>query len=254
MVVTLDVGNTNIEFGIFEKENLAYQFRLGTNYNATADEIGLFIVQFFSHNGLKLDKIEAVVISSVVPQVNFSLKTACEKYLGKVSLFIGKELPVPMKVHGSNPSEVGADRLVDTFGAYCKYGGNLLVIDFGTATTFDIVDEVGEFHGGPTCPGINTSMEALYQNAALLPRIELKAPDSILAKDTVTSMQAGAVFGFVGAAEYIIERMKDEFGVNLKVIATGGLAPVIKSQTNKIDTLDCTLTLDGIYKAYRNSQ
>lgn len=254
MVVTLDVGNTNIEFGIFEKEKLAYQFRIGTNHNATADEIGLFIVQFFSHNGLEIAKIEAVVISSVVPQVDFCLKTACEKYLGKAPVFVGKELPVPMKVHGSNPSEVGADRLVDTFGAYCKYGGNLLVIDFGTATTFDIVDELGEFHGGPTCPGINTSMEALYQNAALLPRIELKAPDSILAKDTVTSMQAGAVFGFVGAAEYIIDRMKGEIGVNLKVIATGGLAPVIKSQTNKIDTLDSTLTLDGIYKAYRHSQ
>lgn len=252
MIITLDIGNTNMEFGIFKNQTLTDRFRLITNQKETSDEIGLMVTQFFQHRGMKKSDVEEVVVSSVVPQVLFSVTNAFIKYFDKKPLFIGQGLPVPLYIHGVNSSEVGADRLVDAYGAYCKYKGPLIVIDFGTATTFDVVTAQGEFYGGPTCPGVKTSMDALYQNAAMLPMIELEAPSSVMAKDTVTSMQAGAVFSFVGAAEYIIKRIREEWKEDLPAVATGGFSSLIKEQTQQIQLLDKTLTLDGIFSVYRH--
>ena len=254
MLLAIDIGNTNMEFGVFEGTDLRASFRLGTNRNITSDEVGLFICEFFRENELDRHQVEDVIVASVVPQVMHSITSAIRKYFfQKKPLVVGDNVFAPIVNKYENPKEVGADRLVAAVGAYHKYGGPLVVVDFGTATTFDAVDADGAYLGGVIYPGIRISMDALFTQAAKLPRVELIRPPHIIGRNTVTSLQAGAVYGYVGAVTNIVTGVKAELGGQATVIATGGLASLIGNETDIFYAIDRTLTLDGlviIYQAY----
>ena len=251
MLLAIDIGNTNMEFGIFSNGKLTANFRLVTNRHITSDEIGLLMRNFFEIHGILYTEIHQVMIASVVPQVVFSVSNAMRKYLSLEPFIIGENCEVPIENFYSNPKEVGADRLVNAYAAHRAYGGSLIVVDFGTATTFDVVNENGAYEGGCSFPGIQISMEALNHNAAKLPRVEITSPSRVVAKDTVSSMQAGAICGFVGASVYTITQMKRELGCPIQVIATGGLAGLIHQNTDVIDYVDKSLTLRGLYEIWR---
>ncbi|MEM1485518.1 type III pantothenate kinase [Oscillospiraceae bacterium PP1C4] len=257
MLLTIDIGNTNIEFGVFEGQDLIGSFRLGTNQDITSDEVGLFTCQFFQNSGLDRHDVDDIIIASVVPQVMYSINNAIKKYFfNKVPLVVGDNIPLQIVNLYDNPKDVGADRLVAAVAAYHKYGGPLIVVDFGTATTFDAVGREGEYLGGAIYPGIKISMEALFSKTAKLPRVELVRPEKVIGRNTVASMQAGAVYGYVGAVTNIVSTMIDELGKDTTVIATGGLARLIGDQTNLFASIDRSLTLDGlriIYEQYKTS-
>lgn len=256
MLLAIDIGNTNMEFGVFDKEKLIGSFRLGTNREITSDEVGLFTSQFFSINNIDRRQIDDIIIASVVPQVMYSINNAMKKYFYKKKpLVIGDNLFLKIKNSYDHPAEVGTDRLVAAIGAYHKYGGPLIVVDFGTATTFDAIDQEGTYLGGAIFPGVKISMEALFQKAAKLPRVELLKPENIIGKNTIKSLQAGAVYGYVGAVGNIVNEMKQELGGSATVIATGGLAKLIGSQADLFSHIDRSLTLDGlriIYEDYKS--
>ena len=255
MILAIDVGNTNMEFGIFQGDKLLGSFRLGTKRDITSDEVGLMMSQYFMINNLKTSDIEDILVSSVVPQVMYSINNALKKYIGKIPLVVGANLPLNIVNLYGAPKEVGADRLVNAFGAFKKYQGPLIVVDFGTATTFDAIDSQGAYLGGAIYPGIKISMDALFEKTAKLPRVELVNPGTVIGKSTVTSMQAGAVYGYVGAVKNIVEVMKQQLGEDTKVIATGGLAKLIAQQADLFDHIDRSLTIDSllmIYNDYKN--
>lgn len=254
MVLTVDIGNTNMEFGIFDEDALKANFRLVTNRNVTSDEVGLLMTQFFSIQKINVQTIEAVVIASVVPQVMFSVSNAMRKYIGKEPLVAGDNLPIRIQNNYSNPREVGADRLVNAYGAFCKYGGPLIVVDFGTATTFDLVGADGAYEGGMIYPGIKVSMEALTRNAAKLPTVELNDPGTAIGRDTVTSMQAGVIYGYVGAVRHMIGKINQELGQEAKVVATGGLSTLLNQSGQMFDVIDKTLTLEALMRIYQDSK
>ena len=250
MILAVDIGNTNIEFGIYEKEEMLCKFRTGTNRDLTSDDIGLKIRQFLLINEIDVEKIEDVVIESVVPQIMYSVNNAIIKYIGKNPLIVGESLRVPIKNNYENPDAVGKDRLIGAYSAYKKYGYPIIVVDFGTATTFDAINNKGEYEGGAIFTGIRISTDALFQKTAKLPMVEIAHTDKIIGKNTVESIQSGILYGYVGAVENIVELMKKELGENTKVIATGGLSKLIGDETHCFDTLDSTLVLDGIAKLY----
>lgn len=257
MLLAIDIGNTNIEFGVFEGKTLLRSARLGTNRDATSDEIGIFIRQFCMIHGIDYQGIEDVVIASVVPQIMYSMTNAVRKYLGKTPLVAGENIPYYVENRYDNPAQVGADRLVNVLPAVKKYGAPLIIVDFGTATTFDAISREGAYEGGAIYPGVKLSMDALAQKASKLPQVAIEAPGVVIGKNTVKSMQVGAVYGYVGAVENICRQMKKELGEDAKVIATGGLASMIAAQTNVIFAVDKTLTITGlrmIYDAYRKEQ
>lgn len=240
-----------MEFGVFDGEELSYSFRLGTNRDITSDEIGLMISQYFLLYGLDRAEVTDIVIASVVPQVMYSMNNAIKKYFNqKTPLIVGENLPIPVPNLYENPKEVGADRLVNAYAVQNKYAGPAIVVDFGTATTFDAIDANGAYLGGAIYPGIKISMDALFQKAARLPRIELINPGSVIGKTTVTSMQAGALYGYVGAVENIVARMKEQMGTHTRVIATGGFSRLIGSETLIFDRIDTKLTLTGLMLLY----
>ncbi len=254
MLLTVDVGNTNITFGLFEKKELLYTFRLMTATQRTSDEFGANILGLLLYNGLKKEEIEGVIIASVVPNVMHSLVGAIERYVGHKPMIVGPGLKTGIHIVTENPKEIGPDRIVDAVGAYEKYGGPVLVLDFGTATTYDLVNEKGEFVAGITAPGIKISAKALWEDTAKLPEVEIKKPDSILAQNTVTSMQAGLVYGQIGQTEYIVNKVKEESGLdNIKVVATGGLGSIIADETDVIEVYDRMLTLDGLRMIYEKN-
>lgn len=257
MLFTVDIGNTNMEFGIFEHDKLKASFRLGSNRDVTSDEVGLMIMQFFSIHQIRLEMIEDVMIASVVPQIVYSVRNAIYKYLHKEPLTIQDNINVDIVNKYHNQSEVGADRLVNAYAAYHKYGGNLIVVDFGTATTFDVVDAQGAYLGGVIYPGIKISLDALVEKTSKLPKVEIERPERVIGKTTVMSMQSGIVYGYTGAVINIIHNIEEQLGAKTKVIATGGLARMIGQQTDVFDIIDKTLTLEGlnlIYKDYRSHQ
>ena len=236
MFFAIDVGNTNIKIGIFDGKNLITTFRMNSQIVHTTDEYGLMLKQIPEVQGIDLTKIEGAIISSVVPKVMESLHNAIVKYFGIKPIIVGPGIKTGIKLTSSNPKEVGADRLVDVVSGYEKYGGPLLVIDFGTATTYNLVTADGSFSVGITAPGVKISAKALWEDAAKLPEIEIKKPSSILATETVTSMQAGLIYGQIGATKYIIEQVKKEMGYdNLKVVATGGMGSIISPEVEEID-------------------
>lgn len=247
MILTLDVGNTNITFGVYDGQELVTTFCITTKIARTSDEYGILIRDLLHTNGVNREDIEGSIVASVVPNIMHSLTGAMVRYIGSNPIVVGPGTKTGIQIKTKNPREIGADRVVDAVAAYEKYGGPILVLDFGTATTYDYVSEDGSLMAGVTAPGVRISAAALSENAAKLPKIEIKKPDSILAGDTVTSMQAGVMYGQIGQTEYIIKQIKKETGCHdMKVVATGGLGRAISQETDMIDLYDQTLTLDGL--------
>ena len=231
--------------------SLKTTFRITTKIPRTSDEYGVLIKDMLKNNDIAIEDIEGVIIASVVPNVMHALVGAITRYVGKNPLIVGPGIKTGIMITSDNPKEIGPDRIVDAVAAYVKYGGPVLVLDFGTATTYDLVTEDGKFPVGITAPGIRISAKALWEDTAKLPEIEIKKPKSILATETISSMQAGLVYGQIGQTEYIIKKVKEETGYdNLKVVATGGLGRIIANETDSIDVYDSALTLDGLKIIY----
>lgn len=254
MIFVLDVGNTNIVLGVYEGEELKYHWRMETNRHKTEDEYGMIVKNLFEHVKLSLDSIEGIIISSVVPPIMFSLERMCVKYFNISPLVVGPGIRTGLNIKYENPREVGADRIVNAVAGINEYGGPLIIVDFGTATTYCYINDDKQYMGGAIAPGIGISTEALYSKAAKLPRIEIGRPDHIIGKNTVSAMQSGILYGYVGQVEGIVSRMKANSNNNPTVIATGGLAQLISKESDIIDVVDQFLTLKGLKLIYeRNS-
>ena len=253
MILVIDIGNTTMEFGLYDGDSLSGVFRLGSKRDITSDEVGLFVTQFFEYKGFSVSDVSDVIISSVVPQVNYSVSSAVRKYFGLEPLVIGENIFCDMPNLYENPKEVGADRIVDSYAAFKKYGGPLIIVDFGTATTCEAVSENGEYLGGIIYPGIKTSMDALYEKAAKLPKIEILKPEFALGKNTVSSMQSGAYYGYLGAIDMMVKNLKGIIGENAKVVATGGFARLF-AEEKLFDYIDQRLPLEGIKMVYEDSK
>ncbi|MFD1204471.1 MULTISPECIES: type III pantothenate kinase [Sporosarcina] len=253
MILVLDTGNTNIVLGVYEQGDLKYHWRMETYRHRTEDEYAMSVKSMFSHVGLRFEDINGIIISSVVPPVMFPLEQMCKKYFNLRPLIVGPGLKTGLNIKYENPREVGADRIVNAVAAIHEYGSPLVIVDFGTATTFCYVNEKSEYMGGAIAPGIGISMEALFDRASKLPRVELTRPEHIIGKNTVSAMQSGIVFGYVGLVEGIVERMKAQSKVEPTVIATGGLAELIASETKSIDIVDNFLTLKGLHLIYERN-
>lgn len=251
MILVIDVGNTHTVLGVYEGKKLLMHWRMGTDKEKTSDEFGMFIVSLFNHESVDMNKVEAIVIASVVPPIMYSLDHAIRKYFKKEPMVIGPGIKTGINIKYENPKEVGADRIVNAVAAFELYGGPLIIVDLGTATTFCAISSKCEYLGGVICPGIKVSAEALFQKAAKLPRIELVKPDTVIGKNTVVSMQSGIVYGYVGQIDYIVRRMKAEIHEDdIKVIATGGLARLIASECETINEINGLLTLEGLRIIY----
>lgn len=246
MILAIDIGNTNISLGVFDREELMADWRLSTVRERTADELGVLIRQMFALAVIDASQVSAIIISSVVPPLRSSFAKMSQKYFNCQPIFVNHTTDFGMKIIYNQPANVGADRLVDTFAAREKYGKPLIVCDFGTATTIDVINENGDFAGGIITPGILTLADALFQKAAKLPKVEIIKPNSVLGDSTVGSIQAGIYFGYIGLVEGIIQQMFAESGEKYKVVATGGLAPLIAEGTKMIDIIDHNLMLDGL--------
>lgn len=254
MLLAIDVGNTNITFGGYEGDKMTCTFRMTTKQQRTSDEYGISISEMLKLSGYTRESVSGVIIASVVPGLMHSLTSSIEKYFNTKPMIVGPGLKTGIKIVTENPKELGADRVVDAVSAYEKYGGPVLVLDFGTATTYDLVNEKGEFCAGITAPGIRISANALTAGTAKLPEIEIKKPESILAQNTVQSMQAGLVYGQIGQTKYIINRVKKEKGYDtLHVVATGGLGSMIAKEVEEISVYDRNLTLDGLRIIYEKN-
>jgi type III pantothenate kinase len=247
MLLAMDIGNTNTVLGLFDGNELIQDWRIRTEVNTTQDEYGILIRSLFSSCELPTTRVTEIIISCVVPPVLNTVENFCRKYFGITPLVVGPGIKTGMPILYDNPKEVGADRIVNAVAAFERYHDATVVVDFGTATTFDYISERGEYLGGVICPGIMISCEALFQKASKLPRVEIFArPRSILAKNTIGSMNAGIVFGYAGLVEGIIQRVKTEMQRDLNVVATGGLAPLIASECPAIQLVDDLLTLKGL--------
>lgn len=250
MILVIDIGNTTMEFGIYSGDELIGVFRLGSKRDISSDEVGLFATQFFEYRHLSTEAITDVIISSVVPQINYSVASAVRKYFGLEPYVIGENLICRLPNLYENPGEVGADRLVDSYAALHKYGAPVIIVDFGTATTCEAVSAKGEYLGGLIYPGIKISMDALYEKASKLPKIELVKPDFVIGRNTVASMQTGAYFGYLGAVEKMVGSMKEFIGGSPKVVATGGFSRLFENESGLFDYVDPQLPLEGIKMIY----
>jgi len=247
MILTIDVGNTNTVLGVFQNKKIYTHWRISTDRNKTPDEYGMLLQNLFYYSDLELKDIKGIIISSVVPPVLPILDKTADRYCGLKPLIIGPGVKTGMNIKMDNPREVGADRIVNAIGGFNIYGGSLIIIDFGTATTFCAVSKQRNYIGGAISPGIGISTEALFERAAKLPRIKLKKPQKAIAKNTISGMQSGIVFGFAGQVEAMVKRFKQEIKGEPKVIATGGLVTLIDSATDVIDFIEPFLTLSGLY-------
>ncbi|HAR35076.1 MAG TPA: type III pantothenate kinase [Desulfobacter sp.] len=248
MLLVIDVGNTNTVIGVYENETLTQDWRIRTIRETTTDEFNILARALFADKGIQLTDITKIVISSVVPSSVRILNAFCEQYLGITPLWINPaSVKKLMPILYSNPNEVGADRIVNAVAAYEKHKKALIVIDFGTATTFDAISEKGQFLGGAICPGVMISSEALFQKASRLPRVEIfKAPERVIGDDTIESIKSGIIYGNAAMVDGMVDRMKQEMKTTPMIIATGGLAPLIAEVSNAIESVDLTLTLDGL--------
>jgi len=246
VLLAIDVGNTNTVLGAFEGPTLRHQWRVETSQSRTYDEWGILTRQLFGAAGLDPAKVESIVISSVVPPLAFSLEQMAARYFSRKPLFVGPGVKTGMPILYDNPKEVGADRVVNAVAAYHRFKQGLIVVDFGTATTFDAVSPRGEYLGGAIAPGVAISMEALFRHASKLPRVEFARPQHVVGKNTVASMQSGLVYGYVGLVDGICDRMREELGFPIRVVATGGLAPLLAGVSRTIGEVDEHLTLDGL--------
>lgn len=255
MLLVLDVGNTNTVLGVYREETLVARWRLTTERDRTVDEYGILCRNLFTFAGLDSTRITAIAISSVVPPLNFTLYKMALDYFRVEPLFVDPKSNAGIGIDYDTPQDVGADRVVNAVAAYQKYGGPCVVVDFGTATTFDAIAANGDYLGGVIAPGINISSEALFQRASRLPRVEIRHPERVVGKSTVGSIQSGLYFGYIGLVDGILRRMVEELGPQKTIIATGGLAPLIGRGSALIDAVDNDLTLEGLKLIYeRNKQ
>ncbi len=254
MLLVVDVGNTNTVLGLFDGDQLVHDWRIRTVVDHTVDEYGMLIYNLYKTSRISSRKIRDIIISCVVPPMLNILEPLCQKYFNLKPLIVGPGVKTGMPIFYDNPKEVGADRIVNAVAGYEKYKKDLIIVDFGTATTFDYVSEKGEYMGGCISPGIMISSDALFERAAKLPRVELSKPKSIVAKDTVSSMQAGIMYGYAGLVDGICDRMKAEVKSNPLVVATGGLARIVAPETKSIDVVDEMLTLEGLRIIYLRNQ
>lgn len=254
MLLAVDVGNTNITCAVLDGEEFVTSFRITTKLPRTSDEFGILICDILKNREIALKKIEAVIIASVVPGIMYSLTSGIIKYLGVRPMIVGEGTKTGIRIDAINPKEIGADRIVDAVAAYQLHGGPVVVIDFGTATTYDLITKDGSFTAGITSPGLRISANALWNDTAKLPEIEIEKPASILAKETVTSMQAGLVYGCIGQTEYIVKKIIEEAGLtDVRVVATGGLGKLIADSTDCIQVYDPMLTMKGLRIIYEKT-
>jgi type III pantothenate kinase len=254
MLLAIDIGNTNIVIGVLKDERPTATWRLGTDVHKLADEYAALLVNLFSLKGLAFADIDCGIISSSVPPLVAVFEDLCQRYFQVSPIVVGSGIKTGVRISLDNPREVGADRVVNAAAAHQLYSGPSIVIDFGTATTLDVVSEDGDYLGGAIAPGIGISAEALFEHAAKLPRVELVRPKKAIGRNSVSAMQSGIVFGYVGLIEGIVARMRKELGVSARVIATGGLAPVIANETEVIDALEPDLALVGLKLIYELNQ
>lgn len=259
MIICIDIGNTNIKYGIYEGEKLVISFRVSTDNKRTSDEYGEQLMSMLNYKRVPYEDIAGGILSSVVPSLDYTILHMCELYLGFRPMQLVPGIRSGLNIRADNAKEVGADRIVNCVSAIVKHGEKgkeMIVVDFGTATTFNIINAEGEFIGGVIAPGIKGALESLVSGTAKLPRVEIEAPKSIIAKNTVTNMQAGIVFGFAGLVEYIVKRIKKELKSDgVKTVATGGFSEVIAKEVSCIDVVDKMLTLDGLkYLYYLNAR
>ena len=246
MILTLDIGNTNIKTALFDGLNMVEYWRISTNRNMSSDEYGILLMNLFAHNHISPDEVEGIMMSSVVPQINFTIEHMCRSYFGMEPMKIEPGVRTGINIKYENPRELGSDRIANAVAAYELYGGPCITIDFGTATSFGAISAKGEFLGGAICPGLKLAADALTERTAKLPRFELVKPENVIGRNTVANMQAGIVYGYIGQIKYLVNRMKREMGVEgIKVIATGGLAVLVAGESSVIDVMDGLLTLKG---------
>lgn len=254
MIFVLDVGNTNTVLGVYDEDILKYHWRIETNRHKTEDEYGMVIKSLLQHESLSFDQFDGIIISSVVPPIMFALERMCKKYFGIKPLIVGPGIKTGLNIKYENPREVGADRIVNAVAGIQEYGSPLIIVDFGTATTYCYINEDKQYMGGAIAPGINISTEALYSKAAKLPRIEISRPEGIIGKNTVSAMQAGILYGYVGQVEGIVNRIKAQSNLEPTVIATGGLATLIANESTVIDVVEPFLTLKGLQLIYKRNR
>ncbi len=251
MIICMDVGNTNIKYALFDGEKLALSFRVATEHKKTSDEYGGQLLSILGNNGIKVSEITGGIISSVVPQLDYTLERMCHTYIKIKPLLLAPGLKTGLNLRVDNAKEVGADRVVNNVAAVRKYGAPLIVVDFGTATTFNVIDAKGEFIGGVIAPGIKGSLDSLVNGTAKLPRVEIERPANVIGKNTVTNMQSGIVYGFAGLVEYLVRKIKREIKCDeVKTVATGGFSEIIAREISCIDVVDKLLTLEGLKYLY----
>ena len=259
MLLAFDVGNSNTVIGVFRDKELINNWRIETDTHKSADEYGMLLSQFFEYENIRMDEITYVIISTVVPSLLFTLQHMSIKYFDRKPIVVESGVKTGLIVKYDNPKQVGADRIVNAVAAYTKYGGPVIIIDFGTATTFCAVSDKGEYLGGTIAPGLKISSEALFEKTSKLPKVELEDPGKVICKNTAESMQSGLVYGHMGMCDYIVEKMKAELlqycnsTGPVKVVATGGISGMIDSGLECIDTVDKMLTLEGLEIIYEKN-
>jgi type III pantothenate kinase len=254
MLLAIDIGNTNVVLGVFDNRTLAHQWRVGTNAQITPDEYAMIFRDLLDFAGIPFNRITGVIISTVVPPLRQVMTEMAKKYFLLEPLIVTHALKSGITIRLDNPKELGADRIVNAAAAFKQYGGPIIVVDFGTATTFCAITKAGDYLGGAICPGIRISAEALFQRASKLPRVELVKPSRTIGSDTISAMQSGILYGYAGLADGIIERMKVELSPEAKVVATGGLAELVAPETKHIREIRPTLTLEGLLLLYELNQ